>query len=235
MPNGYFQFKQFKINQSQCAMKVTTEGCLFAALVAPVKVPTNVLDIGSGTGLLSLMLAQRFPNAKINGIEVDTAAAHQSRENFASSPWASNLSVDNIAIQNFKTESTYDLIVTNPPFFKGSQLGLAANENIAKHEATLNQQDLITAIGRLLSVEGELWVLYPEYEAKVFSELASKLALYRKSRTLIKNQEGAKVFRVVQVFSREWSEEKEEEVVIRKGNGYTGQFSKLLSGYYLNL
>lgn len=118
MPNTYFQFKQFRIDQDQTAMKVTTEACILGAWVDEQIPPQTVLDIGTGTGLLALMLAQKFPQAEIDAVEIDQGAFTQAHANFHSSPWPERLQVFHQRIQDFDPGKKYDLIISNPPFFK---------------------------------------------------------------------------------------------------------------------
>lgn len=214
-------------------MKVTTEGCLFGALIMPKAIPKKILDIGTGTGLLSLMLSQKYLEVKVDAVEIDKEAYVQAQENFKNSPWVSRLKIENIAIQKYTSERKYDLIISNPPFFKGSQLGGSNAENVAKHDNSLTQQELIKCLDRLLSNDGEFWILYPEYEATLFHELAKELSFYRTLKIEIKNQRVGKVFRVVQAFSRRPHLECEKTLIIRERNKYTSDFTDLLKEYYL--
>ncbi len=134
VPQDYFEFKQFVIHQGDCAMKVTTEGCLFGALVEGAN-PKRILDIGAGTGLLSLMLAQKYPSAKIHAVELDQKAHIQAQANFAKSPWAENLQIHVGRIQDFHPREKFDLIVCNPPFFKNSLHSNDKSKNLAIHDA----------------------------------------------------------------------------------------------------
>ena len=119
MPNNYFQFKQFRIHQEGVGMKVTTEGCLLGAWAASFSdQPKTILDIGAGTGLLNLMLAQRYPTVKGVGVELENHSALTAKENFDKSPWKDDLLMVEAAIQQYKAVHPFDLIVSNPPFFQ---------------------------------------------------------------------------------------------------------------------
>src|SRR5437763_249939 len=136
MPNDFFRFKQFTIQQQYCAMKVCTDACLFGAwtvsTITNEKLPAGyVLDIGAGTGLLSLMLVQQLKNSIIHAIEIDGAAAKQAGENFVASPWGEQLNIFNTAIQSFSPTQRYDFITTNPPFFQDDLASPNAQRNIA--------------------------------------------------------------------------------------------------------
>ena len=139
MANQYFQFKQFTVQQDACAMKVTTDACLFGAWVAnringlDLK-GKHFLDIGTGTGLLSLMVAQQT-DASIDAVEIETAAANQAQENFEQSPWNNKLFLHNSSIQTFIPQHKYDFIFTNPPFFFNDLKSKNHARNIALHDS----------------------------------------------------------------------------------------------------
>ncbi|MFY0599114.1 MAG: methyltransferase [Cyclobacteriaceae bacterium] len=235
MPNSYFQFKHFKIDQGSCAMKVTTEGCLFGALIDPDRSPKHVLDIGTGTGLLALMLAQKYPQTLFDAVEIDAAAFLQARDNFKNSSWDANLNVFHSAIQDHNTAEQYDMIVSNPPFFRGSMTSKSTSGNLARHEEELNQLDLIKSIDRLLTEDGSFWVLYPEREAQTFCQLAIQYSFHLTNQITIFDRVGSKVFRVVQSFSRIEKPKSESNLIIKAEVGYTHDFIELLKDYYLHL
>src|SRR5262245_58656662 len=142
MPNSYFQFKQFVIHQEHCAMKVTTDGCLFGAWVAASKAGNaaagkHVLDIGTGTGLLSLMYAQKHPHAQIDAIEIDEAAAQQAADNFAASPWQKRLQLIHSDIKDYRPSHPYDTIISNPPFYENQLSSGNAKKNMAHHSSSI--------------------------------------------------------------------------------------------------
>jgi tRNA1Val (adenine37-N6)-methyltransferase len=160
MSNNYFQFKQFKIEQENCAMKVCTDSCLFGAWLQPTENVTSILDIGTGTGLLSLMLAQKS-TAQIHAIEIDKNAYLQANENFDNSVWKDRLHVHLGDIKSFNFPNTFDFIITNPPFFKNEVESEMHTEKIAKHSLHLNLTELLSAIHRLLSDSGKFAILLP--------------------------------------------------------------------------
>lgn len=235
MPNNYFQFKQFRIDQGDCAMKVTTEGCLFGALITKNKSPKRILDIGTGTGLLALMLAQKFPAAEIDAVEIEHSAFEQATSNFQASVWHENINAYFVDIRDFQSKEKYDLIVSNPPFFRNSLLGLSDSTNTAKHQGQLNQSDLLNCVERLLDSSGEFWVIYPEKESKGFDALAENRNFFLKNKISVLNQPNSSVFREIQSFSKIANELSESTLIIKENGKYTSQFEQLVHPFYLNL
>ncbi|MDW3195167.1 MAG: methyltransferase [Cytophagales bacterium] len=235
MPNTYFQFKQFRIEQGQTAMKVTTEGCLLGALVSLEGSEQQILDIGTGTGLLALMIAQRS-EAKIDAVELSSDAANQSTGNFDNSPWSERLSVWNGAIQEFASvaDQKYDLIVSNPPFFKGHlKSGKAKDQAI--HSDDLSLEDLCQSVINLLKQKGLLWVIYPSYEFDQMVEVAKSQGLLLQKQFEIYDRPEKSIFRKVGVFGCYKQDEPESEVIfIKEENGtYSDRFQGLVAPYYL--
>ena len=172
MANDYFQFKQFLIKQDKCAMKVCTDACLLGAFAAN-RLPLTVhrlLDIGTGTGLLSLMLAQRNLNAVIDAVEIDEAAAEQAKENFNNSPWKERLNVHNEPIQKFakSINKKYDVIICNPPFFENDLKSNDNQRNLALHSAALSLEELISIVGFLLEKNWKLFLFASISPHKIF-------------------------------------------------------------------
>ena len=148
-----FIFKQFKIQQDNTAMKVGTDGVLLGAW-ADSENATNILDIGTGTGLIALMLAQRNLKANITAIEIDEQASLQASENFNNSPWEIRLSIKNLKLQDFVVEEKFDLIVSNPPFFNNTFQANSSERNIARQTETLSFNELLKNTASLLSENG---------------------------------------------------------------------------------
>ncbi|MDM8532256.1 methyltransferase [Anaerolineales bacterium HSG25] len=186
MPNNYFRFKQFTIQQEQCAMKVGTDGVLLGAW-ADITDCTRVLDIGTGTGLIALMLAQRSePTTHIEAIEVDTAAAQQAQENVTQSPWSERVAVYQGEIQQYQPVVRYDLLVSNPPYFERSLKASHQARTTARHADSLTQHDLLQATQRLLSPHGRLAVIYPTKTAETFLEQAAAFGLTCRRKLWVK-------------------------------------------------
>ena len=168
-----FTFKQFTIRQDACAMKVGTDGVLLGAW-APVDHATHILDIGTGTGLLALMIAQRAPHAMIDAIENDEKALEQARHNTSLTSWSHRVHFFSTSVQNFCTtvHRLYDAIVCNPPYFIDSLKSPNVGRTQARHTDTLTHDDLLLAADRLLTEQGALNVILPTVEADVFIEKA---------------------------------------------------------------
>lgn len=235
--NTFFQFKQFKIDQGQTAMKVTTEGCIFGAWVARQAISSErILDIGTGTGLLSLMLAQELAEAEIHAVEINEEAANQARQNFKESSWNGRLSIHQQTIQEFQNEGKFDLIISNPPFFKQSLNSPKANVNLARHDDSLSQQDLIDAIKLNLSQEGRAYILYPEREANSFRQLAIEEGMFPVEELTVFNSPDSKIFRTIMAYTKQDSSLEKSDLVIKDTEGnYTRDFVELLKEYYLHL
>ena len=160
MSNNSFTFRLFTIHQDRCAMKVGTDGVLLGAWASGGK---QILDIGTGTGLVAIMLAQRFGDAQVTAVEIDHDAALQAADNISSSPFAQRISVVETSIQNFKgtDTQTFDCIVSNPPFFTDSLKNPDSQRATARHADTLPYRDLFAAVKRLLADDGEFSAIIP--------------------------------------------------------------------------
>lgn len=240
MANSYFQFKQFRIDQGLCGMKVTTDACLFGAIAAASVTKgtpaSKVLDIGTGTGLLSLMLAQTSPDSEIHALEIDQDAFAQANLNFQNSPWSERLTIEHSSFQDFNTDTKFDLIISNPPFFSKNQLGESAKKNLAVHNDSLSIDQLATGVTNHLSEKGELFLLYPPFEMGLFIEAAAALNLFPNQIFEIKDNTSKKVIRQMALFSNIKIEIKTIELVIKQNDGnYTQAFIDLLKPYYLHL
>ncbi|GAL83028.1 methyltransferase small [Sporocytophaga myxococcoides] len=217
-------------------MKVCTDSCIFGAYIDPEGAQT-ILDIGSGTGLLSLMLAQKT-NAEIDAVEIDADAVLQSEENFKNSPWNNRLHIFSSSIQNFSTEATkkYDLIISNPPFFINHLLSPNPKLNKAIHNTTLSLKELSECVSRLLSPEGKFYVLLPPYEASVFEESLKELKLFLQHRLEVKDKSEGKIIRVIDCYNNTPATSSHRSLIIKNSEGqYTTEFSELLRPYYLFL
>lgn len=249
MPNNFFRFKQFTIHQNHCAMKVCTDACLFGAWIAE-KVKSknlkikNVLDVGTGTGLLSLMFAQKNFQTIIDAVEIDNAAAQQAKENFEASPWKKRVHVYNTSIQQFNNSTNqfinqstkYNLIISNPPFFENDLKSRNAKRNLALHSTELSLEELSDAITKNLKDDGSFAVLLPYHRTEGFLELAARRSFYLTEKVSVKQTPQHNYFRSVLLFSKKSSDTKESEIIIQNESGvYTTKFIELLKDYYLCL
>lgn len=237
MSNTYFQFKQFRVEQDRCAMKVTTDACIQGAWTPVLPVVKEVLDIGAGTGLLALMLAQKSDGAVIDAVEIDKEAARQASDNFANSPWHERLRILEGDVRNCLPDKRYDLIVTNPPFFSGSLLGDDTNKNVARHTLLLSFAELRKVIDNRLKDDGYVSVLLPFEEYALWKTQAQNAGLHEESALFVRHTAQSPVKRVVGLFRRkEAAIKKEGTLVIRHDEQkYTADFIELLSPYYLHL
>ena len=205
MGTSTFQFKQFTINQDRCAMKVGTDAVLLGAWVNTVGA-TRILDVGTGTGVVALMLAQRtsqtVPNpATIDALELDSAAAAQAEENVWNSPWQERVNVHATDATTWSAQP-YDLIVSNPPFFRQSLKAPDGTRNQARHDDTLSWEQLAGLAARLLTPEGRFALILPIESEGVFEAMCWKNGLYLLRQCAVSSSENAKPNRLLMEFSR---------------------------------
>lgn len=235
MPNDYFKFKEFIIYQNKCAMKVGTDGVLLGAW-ANVEGANKILDVGTGTGLIALMLAQSS-DAIIDAIEIDENACVQAQENVNYSPWANRIKIIHQSFQNFlKTNSEkYDIIVSNPPYFQNS---LAAPEEIrtkARHNTSLELVDIIDGTLKCLTESGTLSLILPYVEGNLFIAKAAEHGLYCVRQTNVMPKPKRKPKRLLLEFQRIKKPLIEEQLVIElnKRHEYSEAYKNLTRDFYL--
>ncbi|HEV3326778.1 MAG TPA: methyltransferase [Puia sp.] len=238
MRNAYFQFKQFTIYQDKCAMKVCTDACILGAWFAD-KAPaySSVLDIGSGTGLLMLMLAQKH-KGEIRGIELDLDAFRQLKDNIEKSPWRQLLKVFPGDVRSFSFPAKFDFIISNPPFYENDLPAATPAANLARHSKELTLQELLAAIDANLAPGGSFGVLLPYQRAAWFEEQAATThGFMLKERLLVRQSPRHDFFRSVLYFSRHRDNFiPTTELTIRNDDGaYTDDFVELMKDYYLYL
>ncbi len=220
-------------------MKVCTDACLFGAYVAEKFHRTgsklHTLDIGTGTGLLSLMLAQKNDAANIDAVEIDKSAAEQAKENFKISPWRDRLHIHHTPIQQFGF-NTYDLIISNPPFYENDLKSEDAKRNLALHSSALGLDDLLDVVQKHSSPLGKFAVLLPYHRSANFQNHASLKDFYLEEEVCVKQTPKHSYFRCMLFFGRAKTQAKHLEIIINNEKGkYTEDFSDLLKDYYLNL
>lgn len=231
-----FKFKQFFLNQDRCTMKINTDGVLLGAWV-DVADANNILDIGTGTGVIAIMIAQRNNHASILGVEIDSASAQQARQNMESSKWSDRLGVSEAAIQDFARSSkvSFDCIVSNPPFFSGGVFSHNENRNNVRHAVKLSHGDLLQSVKRLLAPKGRFSLILPYLEGLRFKEMAENYGLYCSRMMEVHTKKGKPVERVLLQFEKEEKKLTLEEITLNDENGFTKAYKKLTSDFYLDL
>ena len=237
MPNAYFNFKQFTVYHDKCALKVCTDSCLFGAwAVAFTKEAYTILDIGSGSGLLSLILAQKT-NAEITGVELDESSFLQALENIKQSPWPDKIKLIHADCRNYFPAEKFDFIICNPPFYEQMLSSEKNNEKQAKHDATLLLSDLISIFNRLLSPKGKLAILFPYYRKVELLKAMSMNGYYLHAGVDIRPAPQKDNFRFAGIFGHAESVMPSEIAISIKDElqHYTPEFKALLKDYYLYL
>ena len=233
-----FQFKKFVIAQDKCAMKVGTDGVLLGAW-CDVTAAEKALDIGTGSGVIAVMLAQRCA-ANIHGIEIDEVAFVQAKNNMANCDWANRLEAKHQSIQDYAklSREEYDLIVSNPPFFSGGTFSHNQDRNNVRHTVKLGHGDLLTAARKLLSKNGKFCVILPLIEGLRFQEVAKNYALYCSKITEVKSRPGGSVERLLMQFEKTQIDApvKDELCIYQpKGQHYSSDYIALTKDFYLKM
>ncbi len=236
--DNVFRFKQFEVEQNGCAMKIGTDGVLLGAW-ADTAEATDILDVGTGTGVIAIMLAQRVPTAKVDAVEIDEEACQTAIKNMQNSPFADRLDCVKDSIQDYAkvTRKEYDLIVCNPPFFTGGTLSNQDNRNNVRHTVKLPTGDLLSSVRRLMKKNGKFCVILPLIEGLRFKEQAHNYNLHCSKVTEVKPKHDKSVERLLLQFEKNETEEVVDQLVIQfeKRNDYTEDYINLTKDFYLKM
>lgn len=231
-----FKFKQFDVDQTGCAMKINTDGVLLGAL-ADADEPKNILDIGTGTGVIALMLAQRFGDARIDAVEIVQQAAQTAGCNFANSPFAGRLKVYPLDFEEFfglNPDKKYDLIVSNPPFYINSLKSPQKGRDIAKHADKDFFERLIRNASAHLNEKGVFCLILPIDTAELVIELSEKYELFPVKKTNIRSFSDSEPHRMMLSFSlKQMIMEEVDFTIYQAINIYSEEYTKLLQPYFI--
>ena len=233
-----FRFKQFEIEQDGCTMKVGTDGVLLGAW-ADVQDAKEILDIGAGTGVIAIMLAQRKSDAKVDAVEIDSSACRTAEQNMRNSPFSNRLNSFEEPIQDYAkiTRKEYDLIVCNPPFFTGGTLSAQTSRNEVRHTIKLPNGELLSSVRRLLKKNGKFCVILPFIEGLRFKELARNYNFHCSKVTQVKSKKEKPVERLLLQFEKSNLPEITNELIIQfeKRNDFTPDYIDLTKEFYLKM
>lgn len=238
MPNKPFTFKRFKVNQDRCAMKIGTDAVLLGAWASLENHPFSILDIGAGTGILSLMLAQRSNSQLIDAIEIDDNAYEQCVDNFEQSPWSDRLFCYHASLEEFaeEIEDSYDLIVCNPPFYSEDYKTTNHQRDLARFQDAMPFNHLMESVSKLLSKDGIFVVIIPFKEEETVIKLASGMNLYPNRLLRVKGTHNSEIKRSLLEFSFHESKINKQELVIEiERHQYTEDYINLTKDFYLKM
>lgn len=236
--NKPFQFKQFTVNQDQCAMKIGTDSVLLGTWTSVENHPFSILDIGAGTGILSLILAQRSHAEIIEALEIDDNAFEQCVDNFEQSPWNDRLFCYHASLEEFakEIEDQYDLIICNPPFYSETYKTESKERDLARFQDAMPFEQLLQYTTSLLSENGMLSVIIPFSEEEKFIALASKFGLFPKRKTHVKGKPSTTIKRSLMEFSFSKTEVITSELIIETArHQYTSDYINLTKDFYLKM
>lgn len=232
-----FDFKQFQVRHDLCTMKVGTDAVLLGAWVN-IENARRILDVGSGSGVIALMLAQRTsPGTQLVGVEPMVADVNQSRENILASPWSNRISVVHTHLQNFQPSETYDLIVSNPPFFSNSQLPPSEKRKNVRHTETLTHEELLVHTKRLLSPEGRFAVVLPVVEGEQFKREAAFAGFFLQRALAFFSRDRKPQERFLFEFARHPVATTLEKLTLYEGesDSWTADYKNLMRDFYLHI
>lgn len=235
MPNPFFAFKQFVIHHDRCAMKVGTDGVLLGAWT-DIQHSCRILDVGTGTGLVALMLAQRCKKARILAVDIDTDAVNQAQENIERSPWKDRVEVMEQDIRVYETEDRFDTIVSNPPYFIDSLECPDSQRTIARHTNTLDAESLLERVAGLLSEDGRFSLILPADQTHGFIQAAVGKRLYLSRYTAVITRPGLLPKRALMEFRKTEGICKTDELVIELDRHvYSEDYIALTKDFYLKM
>ncbi|MBL7830248.1 MAG: methyltransferase [Saprospiraceae bacterium] len=236
-PETVFRFKHFEVRQDKATMKIGTDGVMLGAW-ADVKSNDEILDIGTGTGLIALMLAQRSQQASVHAVEIEQEAFEQASENFDLCLWHDRLRCFNMSIQDFAeaTSQKYDLIVCNPPFFTGGTLSDNHERSLVRHTIKLPHGDLLLSVRKLLKKNGRFCVILPYLEGLRFKEMAQSNGLFCNKVLGTKPSLLKPVERLLMEFSYLANQYEYKELTIRnERQEWSSEYINLTKEFYINL
>lgn len=233
MSNNYFSFKQFTIYQDKSAFKVGTDGVLLGASVSVTGV-RRILDIGSGTGLVAIMMAQRC-EAEIVAIEPDYDSFIQCRDNVNLCKWNERIKIEHISLQEYFDKEKFDLVVSNPPYFSDSIRNPDPGKSASRHNDSLEFSEILENVSRLLDDEGHLQVIFPYVEGNIFIAAAHKWGLFCNSILKIRPLPTSEIKRLILTFSRRHLTVTEKFLTIEHGrrHDFTEEYVNLTKDFYL--
>jgi len=229
-----FKFKYFEVNQTNSAMKIGTDSMVLGSMI-DVEGKSNALDIGTGTGVLSLMTAQRNNQLKITAIEIETNAFQEAKMNFKTSKFESQLTAFHIDFLDYHPETKFDLIFSNPPYFENASKSLNQEKNLARHDDSLPLELLFKKVANHLTEDGLFWVILPDLTFDTYLEFAKEIGLQLVKQIEIFGKENQLV-RKIGAFSKINKSLEHSRLIIRKNDGnYTDEYKKLTVDYHFNV
>lgn len=234
-----FQFKQFSIRHQDAAMKVGTDSVLLGCLVQATHSVHRILDIGSGSGLLAMMMAQRFEEATIDAVEIDKAAAAEAAQNMSESKWSSRLQLFSVSFQEFvqQSESTYDLVVSNPPYYvaEANTLIEDVQRQTARHQSELSFADFLTGVFKLLTANGTCWVILPKQEGEAFMEMLTPHGFFLSDLIYVYPKQGKQYNRIIIGFGKTGnsSVQPQEFYIYAEDGTYTSSYYETTKDFLL--
>jgi tRNA1Val (adenine37-N6)-methyltransferase len=236
MMGNIFRFKKFQVDQQGCGMKINTDGVMLGAMstISNTVLRPHCLDIGTGTGVIAMMLAQRFPEAIVDAVDIEESAAHAASTNFLASPFNDRLNLFFGDITTYQTKFKYDLIVSNPPYFLKDLKSVEMKKSVARHAGDSFFEGLISKSAELLSTHGLLWLILPLKQAELVSSMGLSYGLCVNKVVNIHSDNSKPIIRKVICLGREILESKEQSFYIYESEKvYTEQYKALLKDFFL--
>jgi len=237
MPNTWFRFKQFTIQQERAAMKVGTDGVLLGGWSSLPGPGSRILDVGTGTGLIALMMAQRTKDVWVDALEIDPSSAEQAKENFQNSPWQERLNCMHTSFQDYAVQckDPYDQIICNPPFFSASLKTPSKEKNLARHDDSLSLKELFSGSASLMKKSALISLILPFDKAEQAFGLISEHQMYCQRLTRVFPAPGKTCKRILIECSFLPGTCNEDELTIETGtrHSYTEKFKNLVDAFYL--
>ncbi len=235
-----FKCKHFNVYQDNCTMKVNTDGMLLGAWV-DILPDQRILDVGTGTGIIAIMMAQRNANAFIEAVEIEDEASKEAMFNFNASKWHDRLKLWNMAFQDYvllKDTPMYDHIVTNPPFFSGGTFSTNENKNNVRHTVKLGHGEMLLAVSKILKKDGKFSLILPHIEGERFIDLATRYGLYELKVTEVVSRRNKPIERLLISLSRKSVKQNRDKLTIMEDVGheriFTREYRQLTGEFYIH-